>query len=32
MVKKNTPNWSNVKTKMVDFDRAGLIWGAPADC
>ena len=23
--KKNTPNWSDVKTKLVDFDRAGLL-------
>lgn len=23
--KKNTPSWSDVKTKLVDFDRAGLI-------
>ncbi len=25
MVKKNTPSWSAIKTKLVDFDRAGLI-------
>ncbi len=23
--KKNTPSWSDVKTKLVDFDRAGLL-------
>lgn len=23
--RKNTPSWSDVKTKLVDFDRAGLI-------
>jgi hypothetical protein len=23
--KKNTPSWSDVKTKVVDFDRARLI-------
>ena len=23
--KKNTPRWSDVKTKLVDFDRAGLL-------
>ncbi|MDW5444548.1 hypothetical protein [Polaromonas sp. SM01] len=23
--KKNTPSWSDVKTKLADFDRAGLI-------
>lgn len=23
--KKNTPKWSDVKTKLADFDRAGLI-------
>lgn len=23
--KKSTPNWSDVKTKLADFDRAGLI-------
>ncbi|CAI06164.1 hypothetical protein [Aromatoleum aromaticum] len=23
--KKNTPNWSDVKAKLADFDRAGLI-------
>lgn len=23
--KKNTPIWSDVKTKLVDFDRAGLL-------
>jgi len=23
--KKNTPSWSDVKTRLVDFDRAGLI-------
>ena len=25
MTKKNTPTWSDVKTKLVDFDRTGLI-------
>ena len=25
MVKKNTPSWRNVKTKLAYFDRAGLI-------
>jgi hypothetical protein len=25
MTKKNTPTWSDVKTKLADFDRAGLI-------
>ena len=23
--KKSTPSWSDVKTKLVDFDRAGLL-------
>ena len=23
--KKNAPSWSDVKTKLVDFDRAGLL-------
>jgi hypothetical protein len=23
--RKNTPSWSDVKTKLVDFDRAGLL-------
>ncbi len=23
--KKNTPSWGNVKTRLVDFDRAGLL-------
>ena len=22
---KNTPSWSDVKTKLADFDRAGLL-------
>ena len=23
--KKSTPSWSDVKTKLADFDRAGLL-------
>lgn len=23
--KKNTPSWSDVRTKLADFDRAGLL-------